>query len=416
MLKVIIGLLVIGVIFTGWRVLSEVGPVEFESRIPIYDQDGSVVKAEQDEKEDDRGEDPDTENDLKEDESEVGDSTGQPEDHSVVHLDTPRPLRSLYMTSWIAGTLDMRQNILDLVDRSEINSLVIDIKDDTGRISFPVNDPELQEIGSVERRIRDLPELIADLNDKGVYVIGRISVFQDPYLTTKRPDLAVRRASDGEVWQDRKGLTWLDPGSQEVWDYTLGIMRESYAQGFDEINLDYIRFPSDGDMSDIDYPISDLDNSTRSEILTEFFQYLDQELSDSDMIVSADLFGLVTSNPDDLKIGQILEDALPYFDYIAPMVYPSHYPPGFKNIPDPNQAPYDVVYLSLKDALERVKEAGYPSRIIRPWLQDFNYPVPYTEEMVRAQIQATYDAGLDSWMMWDPRNRYSPGAWSGLEE
>jgi hypothetical protein len=166
--------------------------------------------------------------------------------------------------------------------------------------------------------------------------------------------------------------------------------------------------------------------------MRSFYEYLHNNLSPKGIVISADLFGMTTTNEDDLNIGQILENALPNFDYIAPMVYPSHYPKSFMNLGDPNEHVYEVVYLSMKKAAERAvstttkvelpgarigtstpalyAKPAFDRKKLRPWLQDNNYPVPYTAEMVRAQIQATYDAGLDSWLLWNAGNRYTKPA------
>lgn len=349
------------------------------------------------------------------------------------HREVPEAVRALYMTSWIAGTPHLREGIVKLIEDTEINAIVIDIKDDTGRISFDVYDPMLDEFGAEEIRIRDLREFIAELHEKEIYVIGRISTFQDPYFVTKRPDLAVKRSSDGGVWQDRKGLTWIDPGAKEAWDYLVAIGKESYRAGFDELNYDYIRFPSDGDMYDIYYPFSeDVVNDPRQGktlVMEEFFEYLTGELRAyrpyPDLpgpVLSADLFGMTTTNADDLNIGQKLETALPYFDYIAPMVYPSHYPPTFIGLANPAANPYEVIKYSMDTAQYKidsfVQSSSTPEWIkkkvsagqLRPWIQDFNLGADYTADMVRAQIKAIYDSGLDSWMIWDASNTYTQGA------
>jgi hypothetical protein len=330
------------------------------------------------------------------------------------------------MTSWVAGTPKLRAEIVKLVEETELNTVVIDIKDDTGRISYKVSDKELQEFGSYEVRIPDLREFIKSLHQKDIYVIGRLSVFQDPYMTKERPDLAVLKESDKSVWTDRKGLSWIDPGSREYWKYISLIARDAYNQGFDEINFDYIRFPSDGEMHDIYYPFSEEEiladiEFGKANVMKRFFAYLDRSLGDIGPI-SADLFGMTTTNKDDLNIGQVLEFALPYFDYISPMTYPSHYPSGFFGIADVNAMPYEIVSISLNKAVERIREfkietasstpsASFLPKIspkqIRPWLQDNNYPVYYSPEMVRAQIRAVYDNGLDSWMLWDAANTYT---------
>ncbi len=330
----------------------------------------------------------------------------------ATHIDTPDQVKALYMTSWVAGTPSLRNNIVRLVDETEINSLVIDIKDDTGRVSFEVWNPKLKEYGSEEVRIRDLREFIGRLHEKNIYIIGRIASFQDPYMVKKFPERAVKRASDGAVWRDRKGLTWIDPGVKEHWEYLMLLAKESYEAGFDEVQFDYIRFPSDGNMNDIFYPSSE--GKVKHLIIKDFYKYLYENLKDTGMKISADLFGMVTTNADDLGIGQVIEDAFPYFDYISPMVYPSHYPSGFNGHKNVNAVPYDIVHFSMEKAQNRLNvfhnTVASTTVELRPWLQDNDYPVPYTPEMVRAQIQATYDVGIDSWMLWDAGNTYTRGA------
>lgn len=323
----------------------------------------------------------------------------------VVHLPTPEPLKALYMTSFVAGHHARRDALVSLVQETELNAVVIDIKDYSGTISFPVSDPLLVSVGAAENRISDIREFIARLHEEGIYVIGRISVFQDPKLVAARPDFAVVRASDWEVWRDRKGLSWIDPGGREAWNYTIALAKESYALGFDEMNFDYVRFPSDGDMEDIAYPWSG--TRVKTEVLNELFSYLSAQLTPLGIPISVDFFGMTTTNHDDLNIGQVLEVGLTHFNFVAPMVYPSHYPTNFLGIANPAAEPYRVIKYSLDKAFQR---ASTTPQKIRPWLQDFDLGADYTAEMVRAEIQATYDAGFTSWMLWDPANRYTQDA------
>lgn len=352
---------------------------------------------------------------------------------SATHISTPEPLKAIYMTSWVAGTPSLRENILQLVDDTEANAIVIDIKDDTGRISYEVLDKELHEVGSWENRIPDVRDLIKRLHDSGIYVIGRISVFQDPYYTSIHPELAIKRASDGSVWKDYKGLSFVDASAKPYWDYVIAIAHDAYNAGFDEINFDYIRFPSDGNMEDIFYPHTG--KMQRADAIESFFAYLYDKLKNSGIVLSADLFGYTTTNIDDLGIGQLLERTLPYFDYVMPMVYPSHYNSGFIGYENPAAYPYEVVKYSMDSAVRRAEKMQLASgstststevvrlktlankghgnispNQIRPWLQDFDLGATYTADMVRKQIQATYDAGLTSWSLWDAGNTYTPGA------
>ncbi len=330
----------------------------------------------------------------------------------ALHLPTPEPLKALYMTNWVAGSKKLRSKLVDIVDTTELNTIVIDIKDYTGHIGYEVIDPVLKEVGSAERRITDLKEFIEELHKKNIYVIGRISAFQDSYYVKKFPQYAVKSKS-GAVWKDYKKVSWLDAGAKPVWDYLVAIGLEAYSLGFDEINFDYIRFPSDGDMGDLVYPFSE--GKVKSEVLNEFFAYISEIFHEKEIPISADLFGLTTSSKDDLGIGQILENALEHFDYVAPMVYPSHYPPGFNGWKNPSEKPYEIIHFSMSKAVERAVLATTTPSKLRPWLQDFSIRgVTYTPEMIRAQIQATYDVGLTSWMMWNASNVYTKSAYEEM--
>jgi hypothetical protein len=324
------------------------------------------------------------------------------------YVETPTEVKGIYMTSWIAGTPRLRDALVKIIDETEINTVVIDIKDYSGRVVYEVKDPKLIEIGSQEIRVSDMRDFIESLHKKGIYVIGRLAVFQDAYFVKKRPDLAVKNKKGDLVWKDRKGISWIDAGSTEYWDYILHIAKESRNVGFDEINFDYIRFPSDGDMQDISYPFSS--TTPKSIVLKNFFEYLHDNLKDSGLKISADLFGMVTTAQNDMGIGQILENALPNFDYIDPMVYPSHYPPTFEGFATPEAHPYEIVHYAMESAVNRAIEASTSPDKLRPWLQDFGLQMDYGPEEVKAQIKATNDVGLKSWILWSASNKYTTGA------
>jgi len=325
----------------------------------------------------------------------------------IPHLKTPGVVKGLYLTSYAAATPSLRARVVKQIEETEANAIVIDIKDYRGRIAFLVNDSYLKNIGSEEKLIPDIEEFVELLHQKNIYVIGRISVFQDAFLINKWKNLAVKTKS-GAIWKDRKGISWFDAGAKEVWDYVVAIAKESYARGFDELNFDYIRFPSDGDMKDIAYPVSA--GKVKAEVMKEFFVYLHENLKDTGAKTSADLFGMTTTNTDDLNIGQLLEYTAPYFDFISPMVYPSHYPTGWNGYKKPATVPYEVISYSLKKAYYRLVVMGEDPAKLRPWLQDFNLGATYTPEMIRKEIQAVYDSGLNSWLMWDPANTYTEAA------
>jgi len=349
----------------------------------------------------------------------------------AAHVKTPSSVKAIYMTSCAASTKSFRERVGKILDEKEINSLVIDIKDYSGGISFKFDDKVLAESVSKRCTVSDLRDYIESLHKKGVYVIGRITVFQDPVYSIHHSGEAVQKKSDKTVWEDGKGLSYVDPGGPFFWNYIITLAKASYELGFDEINFDYVRFPSDGNMSDIFFPLSQ--GKDKSVVIESFFRNLHENLKDSGMIMSADLFGMTTTNTDDLNIGQVMEKALPYFDYLCPMVYPSHYPAKFNGWTNPNLYPYEVVKYSLDKALPRVVATSTPVQTIgslyvasttprlytkpyfsiqkiRPWLQDFQYGGTYGPKEVRAQIRAVYDSGLTSFMLWDPANKYTMDA------
>jgi hypothetical protein len=336
-----------------------------------------------------------------------------PEGPEVLHLPTPESVKAIYMTSWAAGTPSFRTRLTKLLDETEANAVVIDIKDYSGKLAFPILKEDVARYEAVEKRIPDIIELNNDLHERGVYIIGRVSVFQDTHMTKMRPEIAVLNAVTGSVWKDQKGLSWVDPASREVWDYIVAIANESYKLGFDEINFDYVRFPSDGDVKNLQYPIFiNATTTSRRETIQKFFSYATGEIRKEKEYpkLSADLFGMTTTATGDMGIGQVLEDALPYFDYVAPMVYPSHYPGGFNGWKNPASVPYETISYVMESAKDRAIAASSSPLKLRPWLQDFDLGAEYTADMVRAQIEATYDVGLTSWMLWDPSNKYTAGA------
>ena len=336
---------------------------------------------------------------------------------TITHMATPKELKAIYISAWTAGSAVPKNRIVELIDTTEINAVVIDVKDSTGYISFPVQDPYLKEFGSTQKRIANIVDLTTLLHSKNIYIIGRVSVFQDSFMTKQKPEWAIKKKSDGSVWKDRKGMSFMDPANPDVLKYTVAIAKEAYSLGFDEINFDYIRYPSDGNIKDINYKLKE--GETRRDHMRTFFVNLNKEMKSPDNIVtSADLFGLTTTEKTDMGIGQVIEDAIPNFDYIAPMVYPSHFAPGTYGFKNPAQYPAQVITESMNGALaiadEVASSTGQATSTIRaklrPWYQDFNMGAVYDAHMVRAQIDAGDKIGITSWMMWDPNNRYTSSA------
>jgi hypothetical protein len=294
------------------------------------------------------------------------------------------------------------------------------------------------------------------LHDHNIFTIARITVFQDPFYAPKHPDLAVLRSDQAIVWTDHKGLSFIDVAAQPYWDHIIELAADSYNIGFDELNFDYVRYPSDGNMTDTYYPqsVAGEYGMDRQANLEAFFKYLNEKLDDESVFsavrhentgrasstpwTSVDLFGMTTTNFDDLSIGQVQDRAAPYFDFVAPMVYPSHYPKSFLGLGNPNDYPYKVVYHAMKSGVDRMMSSTTPmqgflhERIgtstpavyqkptytgdrFRTWIQDFDYGGDYDAADVRAQIQASYDAGVKSWMIWAPSNIYTQAALEGPE-
>lgn len=333
----------------------------------------------------------------------ISSTTASVRDVPVSHLKTPSPVRGIYMTACIAGSKAYRDGILETLKGTSANTVIVDIKDYTGTLSYDL--PGVVAPKGKGCTVADMPALVADLHNAGLYAVARITVFQDPLYSRVHPDMAVQSASHpGKPWTDRKGLAYIDPNSMEYWAHVVTIAKASHKIGFDEINFDYIRFPSDGDMSDAMF--RNPPGVTKAEVIANFFDYLHSELAPAGIVTSADLFGQTTVNRDDMGIGQVLENALPHFDYVMPMDYPSHYISGFLGFANPAAHPYDVIKYTMTSAVERAAAASTSIEKLRPWLQAFDLGADYTPEMIRAQVNAVHDAGLSSWVLWDAANRY----------
>ena len=335
----------------------------------------------------------------------------------------PKSFQAIYLTQWSAASVTQIERLVILARARRVNAVVIDIKDATGYVAFDTSVPDVRRYGARRISIRKIERLVQRLHAEGLYVIARIVVFEDPRLAVARPDLAVHRLSQMEpgkesmtsstLWLDRRGLAWIDPASRDAWDYNIAIARDAASRGFDEINFDYIRFPSDGDLRDMYFPRWD-GVQDRHEVIGDFFACLRRSLPD--VMISADLFGLATVDNSDLGIGQIIEDAFRYFDYVCPMVYPSHFARGFLGEPNPASSPFKVVFYSMKSAHKRLQAlpGGLQNRArLRPWLQDFDIGADYDVDMVKAQIEAVREALAEQYvgfMVWNPLNRYTAEA------
>jgi len=324
------------------------------------------------------------------------------------YLPKPERVKGIYLSSATAGSPERLEALLDLADRTELNAMVIDIKDDDSEPSFVWQSSiGVGTEGAVT--IPKIAKMLRTVHARGVYAIARVSVFQDNYLAERRPDLALKR-SDGRLWRDRKGIGWLDPAARDVWTYNLELARAAHSMGFDEIQFDYIRFPSDGSLRTIVYPFWKKEE-VKTSVIGGFFAYLDSELRQKGIPISVDLFGLtMRRGDDDLGIGQRLAEALPYVDFISPMVYPSHYSSGYIGLEDPAANPREVIRAAMAAGNSIRNELPDPKAAFRPWLQDFDLGAEYTPEMVRAQIEEAEAGGAEGWLLWNARNVYTEEA------
>ncbi len=322
----------------------------------------------------------------------------------------PDAVKGIYLNAWAAGSSVRSQALIDLATRTEVNTLVIDLKDASGYVSHATEVMVAREVGAdQEIRIRDLVGLLERIQEAGLYPIARIVIVKDPLLIRARPEWAVQDTAGG-TWVDSNGLIWANLHDQRVWDYHVDLAKEAAAVGFPEIQWDYVRF-ADAPAEDLDravYPGGE--GRSRRDAVEAFLKYARAELEESRVAMTVDVFGATTSAPNDVGIGQYWESFISTVDIALPMVYPSHYWPGSFRIQDPNGHPYEIVREALRSGVQRsaaVEGAG----VTRPWLQDFTLGEPlYEAPEVRAQIQATYDAGIDEWLLWNAGSRYTEAA------
>lgn len=347
----------------------------------------------------------------------------QPPKVFAKHIPMPDEVRGFYMTSYSAASSKIRKRLIDYAKRNDLNAVVLDVKDGNGRLSFMPQRASLQEYAPEKSTISDLDAVLEELGEAGIYRIARVFVFQDPYYVSIRPEEAVK-TTWGSVWQDYKGVTWVDAASRNAWKYNVEIAREIYERGFDEIQFDYIRFPSDGNLKTIEYTHHDPSVQSKPEVLGEFYEYMYRELEETSNIpISYDLFGYVTWHwgSYDLGIGQQLEYALPYATAISAMVYPSHYGAGTLGFANPSEHPYEVIKDSMEKAnalygehgrqcAEGVEDPIMPCDATlahhRPWIQAFDIGAVYSADKYWDQIRAVRETGGKGWLLWNARNVY----------
>jgi hypothetical protein len=326
---------------------------------------------------------------------------------------TPIKVRGIYVTGPRAGHTEAMEELTYLVDTTELNAMVIDIKNDSGVITYNMDLPTVQEIGANENYISDIKSLIADLKAKDIYLIARVVAFKDPILAEQKPELSIRN-TDGTIFLDKAGHSWVNPYKKEVWEYLIDVSKEAAMLGFDEIQFDYIRFSTDSGMKNADFG-EEAEGKTKIDIITEFTKYAAEQLKPLGVYVSADVYGTIIDSKIDAEIvGQSYVQMSKYLDYISPMIYPSHYADGSYGIQHPDLEPYNLILKSLQksaNALDEISESTNKA-VVRPWLQDFTavwlseYKT-YGPEEIRAQVDAVYDAGYEEWILWNGSNHYT---------
>jgi len=331
-------------------------------------------------------------------------------DAGVIAL-RPRSVRAAYLTYYGVAEPRIRDRVLDLVGKTELNAVVIDVKGDRGLIPYRTEVPAALEAGALGPVImKDFDGLMQSLRERHIYTIARIVTFKDTVLAQHRPDLAIIDTRTGKPWLDNERLAWVDPFRQEVWDYAIAIAREAAAKGFDEIQFDYVRFPTDGKLSAAVYSQPNT-SATRLPTIAAFLAKARRELGPTGVFLAADVFGYTAFNTNDTDIGQRVEELAPHLDYLCPMVYPSGYHLGIPGYRNPVAHPYEVVHESVRLIRQRTQHTPVQ---VRPWLQDFrDYAFDrrtFGTREVRAQIKGANEAGAAGWMLWNPRNDYTADA------
>jgi len=311
-------------------------------------------------------------------------------------------VKGVYLTAYSAGNKAKMNEIINLLNKTELNAVVIDIKDYSGKILYDSRLDLVNELKAENNRIGDARALIRRLHRENIYVIARQTVFQDPLLAGKKKDWAIKNKNGG-IWYDNKGLSWVDPTRREVWEYNLAIAKEAIGLGFDEINFDYMRFPSDGNMSQVAYNIGD---QKKYQVMSEFYKFLSDGLKDEPALISIDVFGLVMEHKaeEDMNIGQRLADVVENFDYVCPMMYPSHYPVGHLGLANPAAYPGKVIENGM---IKGTPWFAAKRADARPWLQAFNMGAVYNAERIRAQIDKTEEYTNAGWLLWNASNKYT---------
>ena len=321
----------------------------------------------------------------------------------------PTPVRALYVNAWAFGGSRFKE-LLSLADTTEINSLVIDVKDDTGYLTYRSEVPTAIAIGANgQLRARDAAQRLRQLHLRGIHPIARIVVAKDPLLAARKTSWSVQDRRGG-LWRDRLDFAWVDAYNDSVWIYAAQLAAEAVHMGFGEIQFDYVRFPDEprARMATAIFSSRKPGESTRDGV-RRGLAILRDRVRPLGVPYTIDVFGMTTNVEVDMGVGQVWEDLVTSADVVLPMVYPSHYYHAMYGVARPNSEPYRIVRGALEDGLRRSSQLGGQAAEIRPYLQAFTLGAPrYTPEHVREQIRAAKDVGIHGWVLWNPRSVYDP--------
>jgi LysM repeat protein len=319
--------------------------------------------------------------------------------------------RAVYVSYFAAGHQDTRNNILQLLNSSELNAIVIDAKSDLGRLTFPTQNTLANEIGAGKDGLEGFEQFMAGVNEQASYTIARIVVFKDNLLARAHPELAVKTET-GMLWVDGKKSGWADPFQIGVWEYNIQLAIEAARFGFNEIQFDVIRFPTSSQAGKPHFAQSATAES-RVAAITGFLGAAYGQLEPYKVKVSARVLGYTCWRTDDYVIGQKLERIAQNVDILSPTLYPTTFHKGIPGIKIPVTEPYQVVFQSVQRAVERTRGLNCD---IRPWIQDFpDYRFDnrsFTKTEIQAQIKACFDAGASGFMVWNPDGNYTPNAYA----
>ena len=321
-----------------------------------------------------------------------------------LRTDPEAPIRGLYVNRFAAQSMKKMQKLIAIADSTEINAFVIDVKDEFG-LNYNSDDPLLQKNAGTQTKVRNMKALLDTINAHGILPIARIVVFKDSVAARQNPNYVIRKA-DGSPWRDHKGLTWVNPYANAIWEYNFRIAEESVKMGFGEVQFDYIRFPEPYKSLPAQvFPESN--GRGKTEALAEFLNAAKKRMDKLGVRTTADIFGLTSTVNGALEVGQRWEPMVKSVDVVLPMVYPSHYPRGSFGIAHPNAAPYDVIHTAISRGRVRTEALGLKGQRVRPWIQAFTLgPPKYGPAEIEAQKKAVYDSGYEGWVLWHPGSSY----------